>query len=91
MVCVGVYFKKLDLIKGGIMEPTYNKVYSPDDNGYYCEFWDKITGKDIIAPNGETLTTGIHSNSHRANKIAKRVIRSIHENKKFCMALQKVN
>ncbi len=63
------------------MTPTYTtKVH--DCGEFYCEFWDKETGKNIMV-NGFQLTTNIYAKKHRANKIAKRIIRAINKNGKF--------
>ena len=56
------------------MEPRFDTVESPDDGGWYCEFWDAATGKDILL-NGERLTTQVWPQRYQANKEAKRIMR----------------
>lgn len=57
-----------------MMNPQYSTVHSPDEEGYYAEFWDGVSGKDILL-DGERLVTDVFSERYRANKAAKRILR----------------
>ena len=57
------------------MTPRYDVWESPDEGGWYAEFWDERTGKNIIGPDGKRLMTDIHPQRYQAVKDAKRIIR----------------
>jgi len=58
------------------MEPQYDVVHSPDEDAYYAEFWDGLTGKDIWL-DGERLMTVLYPQRYQANKAAKRYMREM--------------
>ena len=61
------------------MLPEFKTLYSQSEEGYYCKFYDAITGRTLILPSGKPLETATHKRRYRAHKMAKRILRQLYD------------